>query len=70
MFGEVGESDPVCASVNAEIIDLNQYCSLKKNSVRPELVEGCLMSSWWFDKALLSVVEGVTTNGKANSIET
>jgi len=32
-----------------------QYCSIKKNSVRPELVEGLLMSSWWFDK--------LTTNG-------
>ena len=28
----------------------SQYCSLKKNSVRSELVEGFFVSSWWFDK--------------------
>lgn len=35
-----------------------QYCSFKKNSVRPEPVEGLLVSSWWFDKALLSLSKG------------
>jgi hypothetical protein len=47
--------------------DLDQYCSIKKNSVRPELVEGLLMSSWWFDKPVLSEVEGLTTNGLVQS---
>jgi len=35
-----------------------QYCSFKKNSVRPEPVEGLLVSSWWFDKALPSLSKG------------
>ena len=35
-----------------------QYCSFKKNSVRPEPVEGLLVSRWWFDKALLSLSKG------------
>jgi hypothetical protein len=32
-------------------------------SVRPELVEGFVLQRKWFDKALLSEVEGLTTNG-------
>jgi hypothetical protein len=32
-----------------------QYRSLKKNYVRPELVEGLWLRGWWFDK--------LTTNG-------
>ena len=35
--------------------DLTQYCSVNKNPVRPELVEGFELRSWWFDK--------LTTNG-------
>ena len=42
------------------IYDINkgvkpQYCSFKKNSVRPELVEGFLVNRRWFDQ--------LTTNG-------
>ena len=34
---------------------------LSEISVRPELVEGFYINSWWFDR--------LTTNGKSNSIE-
>ncbi|WP_157648481.1 hypothetical protein [Thiobacillus denitrificans] len=33
----------------------SQYCSFKQNSVRPEPVEGLLVSSWWFDKLTTKV---------------
>jgi hypothetical protein len=39
-----------------EKFNLNIF--FNKDSVRPELVEGLLMSSWWFDK--------LTTNGYVN----
>ena len=37
---------------------MTQCCSFKKNSVRPEPVEGLLVGSGWFDKALLSLSKG------------
>ena len=36
-------------------VECPQCCSLYKISVRPELVEGFQLRSWWFDK--------LTTNG-------
>jgi hypothetical protein len=42
---------------------LGAICCDFPASVRPELVEGFVLQRKWFDKALLSEAEGLTTNG-------
>jgi hypothetical protein len=32
------------------LLDQPQYCLVNKNPVRPELVEGFELRSWWFGK--------------------